>query len=539
MGKSKKETMLTPESEVGATEESRGEPLSDEVRRVFCDHIHPMLPVLSSSILRETFITNGTNQFLRVLQLAITAAAAPYLVTKERSHAGREKQQDFINGHYNRAVARTVISLTDASLTFDQQDAFFKNTSCLTQLETIQVAIFLSFAARRRFGRPTTSSLEWLHLINTRLKAVRRSEQWHNDSVLPERRQWRRIWWTCFLYERLDAFNAPDDEPSAMFLLDGKDIPPLTLEDMDVEPWCCAIKQDGEPCNTVCCNTLETLRTASVFVQKVELAREVDIAMNPPRDGAANAATAHRDHPALFSSSFWHAYDVEQSFAAWQARTGIIDDVYTASSMTSSAVHYTSLHLLYYRVLIALYTSSALKSDILSSNSRRTQRSYEEQRILAFYRLILEKTHLLIKPGQLKEVHVTYPNIWWYVFTASKVWWREQRHPDHEHVRYLAVSVVKAFEKVMGGSGTLAEHTTAAEMTDLFRFPTPPATPQSADSENPEWNSLLERDVDGTETLSKRTSDDDGDEEVEMEAEDMLRNMESLLYNYKGSLGLG
>lgn len=105
------------------------------------------------------------------------------------------------------------------------------NMSSMTDLETIQIAVFLGFCARRNSKISGPDMRNWLHFAISRLKAIHKTKDGEIGYDAPQRRQWKRIWWTCYLYEHLDVFNSTNNDLNSNFQLDHVEMPPLTLDD--------------------------------------------------------------------------------------------------------------------------------------------------------------------------------------------------------------------------------------------------------------------------------------------------------------------
>jgi hypothetical protein len=96
--------LQTPPSDVESDDITAESPPSDETKRVFCEYIHPMLPVLSSATSRDVFNSTENSLFIRVLRLAVEAASAPYTIATDLPYGSYYDRQQLVRGCYNKAV---------------------------------------------------------------------------------------------------------------------------------------------------------------------------------------------------------------------------------------------------------------------------------------------------------------------------------------------------------------------------------------------------------------------------------------------------
>jgi len=106
--KAKEQMPATPASDIDVVDHLVIENApGDEIKRIFCEYIHPMLPVLSPPVLRDLFEAEGNNhQFIHVLRLAVKAVAATYTTSEEGSVGRQGGRQQIITSFYNKAVVR-------------------------------------------------------------------------------------------------------------------------------------------------------------------------------------------------------------------------------------------------------------------------------------------------------------------------------------------------------------------------------------------------------------------------------------------------
>lgn len=300
-----------------------------------------------------------------------------------------------------------------------------RNLSLFSNLETVQLAVYLSFCARRHSAITWWERRYWFQLALTRLQRIEKMAERGEAQDAPSRRQWRRIWWTCYLYERLDMFNMAHEGPTPSLQLDYGTMSPLTLDDFELDT-CLVLWTPGDNIGSI--STIDMIsrdmRNASIFVQKVRLARRIDDALSTETGRTLNPAIspADDDHYRIGSQRFWDAYKIQLEFDQWQKQTGnsefLFDKLNEASP--SLAVHWASLYLFYCRIVIALYNSAFCVVGALTSQVDMMQKALEQDRIVHFYATIVNRAKPLLDQSQVRYAHTTDPNIWALILTAAE-----------------------------------------------------------------------------------------------------------------------
>jgi hypothetical protein len=298
--------------------------------------------------------------------------------------------------------------------------------SSLSDLETIQVAVYLSFCARRHSAISWPERRHWFQLALARLQRIEQMVDRGEAQDVPARRQWRRIWWTCYLYERLDIFNMANEGPTPSFQLDYGAMSPLTLDDFELDT-CLVLWMVEDNIGSRIDMISRDMRNASIFVQKVRLARQIDNALSTKPGRTLNPALlaitpTDDDHYRIGSQRFWDAYKIQLEFDQWQKQTGnsefLFDKLNGASP--SLAVHWASLYLFYCRIVIALYKSAFCVVNALTSQVDILQKALEQDRIFYFYATIVNRAKPLLDQSQVPYAHTTDPNIWALILTAAE-----------------------------------------------------------------------------------------------------------------------
>lgn len=228
----------------------------------------------------------------------------------------------------------------------------------------------------------------------------------------------RRIWWTCYLYERLDAFSTPT---STDLYLRAESLKPLTIDDFEIDTALKTWRVDDRSMSEIEL-VAQDLRVASMHVQKIWLVQNLDNALfntlekgvlpPPPKKPSKRRTLAEH----ITSRDFWRAHTFQKEFDAWQQRTGNDLDAMGREGQhyPHIAVHWTSLYLLYCRIMIACYRQSKSVLEAKSSPSRPdiVQSLLEQERIHFFAEKIIELTRDLHDHGQAVYAHATDPTIW-------------------------------------------------------------------------------------------------------------------------------
>lgn len=371
------------------------------------------------------------------------------------------------------------------------QTAVRESTSTLSQLETIQIALLLSFCARRHDGIPVPENRDWFHVALSKLQSLQKE-----TPVQEMTSHFKRIWWTCFLYERLDAFGPASPVESSEFILNSEDVPPLTLRDFEIDScyvsWVIG-KSEGSRMDMI----VKDLRLASIYLQKVWLAEQVDIAIQNNQNFTSRCSVSESPVESTLSAiicdqQFWNAYEVQRQFNTWQKETGnntiMINE--HVRECPCFIVHWTSLSLLYYRIVIALYNSALWAYKKHSSKIDTVKHLLGRERTTYFYSCIMEQTQSVLSQHQAAVAHATDPSIWTSLVTiagAIKSTQQDRHGPGqsstalaYEAMSHKSRKIVTAFNSHLT-QWKSAPHPISNELPELFMLPgSPRFTPAQA-----------------------------------------------------------
>jgi hypothetical protein len=411
-------------------------------------------------------------------------------------------------------------------------------------LESIQAALLLSFCARRHVGIPTPENRHWFRKAITKLQSFQRKLNYTMKLDGPSTRLWRRIWWTSYLHERLDALNRIGHFHETEFSLKAQNMPRLTLDDFDFDTSLVSrMDQNVRQCRVDVLS--RDLRMASIHVQKIWLARQID---DPTRTRLHNSTdvrqgkelTSDWDLEIISEKRFWGAYQIQTEFECWQQKTENNDTVIGSlcQQFPHLAVHWASLYVFYCRILIAFNSSAFTAVTMKSKFSQKeiVQHLLERDRIVHLSFRILHQATALLGHGQVAYAHATDPNIWQSLLTAAEVLKADEECNTNQRSRSEIRStksaskscrnVISAFQKDLLTWESVPSPATTYSL-ELFSLP---GTPESADLST-ELAASAPLKVENSEEQSAIDIDYSTRGWDSLDTDHMVRNMEAILFS--------
>lgn len=391
-------------------------------------------------------------------------------------------------------------------------------SSDFTPLETVQAALLLSFCARRNSVLDLAQNRRWLQIAISKLQKRQAKDLIPFASEAQNRSLWLRIWWTCYLYERLDGFHPNSRTHGFSFRLNAGVMPLLTLNDFELDSI-----SGSEPYGHF---VITNLRMASIHLQKIWLATKIDEIMRsriPTERNLSDSSAKTTSCGVLDGWHFWNAHNIQLEFDAWQKQTSNTMTTIGVENRGSfhTTVHWVSLYLLYCRVVISSYNAAMSTPNPVSLEDRSLY-SIGQHIIRKFYMEIFNLAKRILDHGQVAHAHAAYPMIWMYLLTATEVFpaMEQASHsldtPEKSKALQLPHSLdISLYKNVLETWGSVPRPA-ISHFPDLFHFPSPSSRSLGKQS----WELSL-----GTIIESR---DDAWDE---MNTDFMLENMESLVYS--------
>ncbi|OAL54591.1 hypothetical protein IQ07DRAFT_676626 [Pyrenochaeta sp. DS3sAY3a] len=466
------------------------------MQRLFCEYVYSIIPIISCEVLATVFgDSQDVSPFMRLLRIVIIAATAPFLGPGDKTDDGKNRRDQVIDQYYQEA--RNVL----------------ENSPGFTPLQCVQGLLLLSFCARRHVGIAAPENRFWLHLAIAKLQQLypRDTDVYRSR----EPRLSRRIWWTCYLYERLDAFSSTT---SPEFHLHAESLEPLTLDDFEIGTALQSWRADDRSMSEIDF-VAQDLRLASMHVQKIWLVQQIvdnallhtleKVLMPPP--APKKSSNRRRPPEKITSRHFWRANTFENEFHAWQQRTGNDLDAMNLEGQHCPhiAVHWTSLYMLYCRIAITCYhqSNAVLGANASPSQADHVQGLLERERIQFFAGKIIELTRNLHRHGQAVYAHATDPTIWMSLLGAVQT------------VQHPSISLLED-RRTTEAIGVLVD----GYEQDLLHWKSVPS-PKRAQS--PECHGLAKREVEVVDVVSEHCQN--------LSFEAMLVHVEDIMYNIAGS----
>jgi len=281
-------------------------------------------------------------------------------------------------------------------------------------MERIQGALLLSFCARSIDIPALPNDKYWLDIAVSAARELRFDEASKDMVYGHDKRLLRVIWWTCYMYEKIHAFNGARIE-APVFVLHAKNAQTVTIGDFGMGCTCLPTKENETAHHDISAHLL-SLRLMSIHLKKIWLAALIEELFS---SSAYRFLTSKMEAPVPKQGNvlshdrhLWQTFDLENQLAVWQQETGNYNESIEREAVTNPtlAVHWSSFYILFNQIIINFYHMRRG-----SMSMRGTKQLMEQQlrqtRISFLVEEVMKTVELLFRVNAVVLAHVCDPSM--------------------------------------------------------------------------------------------------------------------------------